>query len=186
MAQWKGKKRILEKYGITSRELDYIIKEGEVTYADVNGVLMVDEKSFVAYIDTIQQIHRKDNIVNRLKRALHLGEELKLNKTEARIGREIEGCVDMVYTLVTTLLSDFLEEEEQEIFQSLAKGNRLSTVAKKVKMSKEIVFCIYIEIIANFHVSIPGLIKRVAARYKELEKENKELKNKLAELQETF
>lgn len=181
MAQWKGKELILEEYGITSQELHHIIKQGEITYADVDGVLMIDEESFVEYPEAVKQIHRKDNIVSRLKRAFHFGEELEMEDVDTRIGREAEKCVDMIYEVSTAALSSLLEGKERQIFLGLARGNRLSTVAQKVGLSKKMTFLIYFETIDLFS-NIPEFIHKMEAHFIELEEENKKLKKKLMKL----
>lgn len=182
MTQWKGKELILEEYGITSSQLNHIIKQGEITYADANGVLMIDEESFVEYLEAVKQIHKKDNIVNRLKRALHFGEELEMEGVDTRVGREAEKCIDMIYDVSTAALGTFLEGKERIIFLGLARGNRLSTVAEKAGLSKKMAFCIYLEIIGRFNSHLPDFIQKMEAHFIELEEENKELKKKLTEL----
>ncbi len=177
--KWKGKEFILEEYEITSRQLNHIIKQGEITYADVNGVLMIDEESFVEYLEAVKQIHRKDNIVSRLKQALHFGEELEVDKVHAQIGRKAELSIDLIYSVSTKAFASFLKGKERQIFLGLVRGKPLSTVAKKVGLSKETTFCTYLEIISTFSSHFPGFIQATEARFRELGEENKELRKLL-------
>ena len=182
MAKWKGKEFILEEYGITSKQLNHIIKQGEITYADTDGVLMIDEESFVEYLEAVKQIHKEDNIVNRLKRAIHFAEEEKVKNADLQIGREADKCIDMIYEVSTAALSTFLKGKERQIFLGLARGKRLSTVAHEAGLSKKTTFLIYIQTIGLFKTHIPDFIQKMEAHFIELEEENKKLKKKLLKL----
>lgn len=185
MAKWKEKEFILGEYGITSKQLNHIIKQGEITYADANGVLMVDEESFVEYLEAIKQIHKEDNIVNRLKRAIHFGEEEKVKGADLQIGRGADKCIDQIYEASTAILSTLLKGKERQIFLGLARGNRLSTVARQAGLSKKTTILIYMETIGLFKTHIPDFIQKMEARFIELEEENKKLKKKLMKLLKT-
>lgn len=91
MTQWIGKRAIVKKYQISNKELLHILKKREVAYTNIDGVWLVDEDSFAAYVNALRQAEKQNNAIHRLKQALRSGKKLKLSRAETILARRLEG-----------------------------------------------------------------------------------------------
>lgn len=181
MAHWVGTRAIIKKYEISKKELLYIIRRGEVTCSDIDGILLVDEDSFVAYIEALKQVRQRDSVVHRLKQALRSGKSLSLNKKEAAIALRMENCLPTIYAITTHALSMLLDRRERAIFLAFAHGDSLSSVARQMRLRKEVVFSIFEEVINGLDKQAPYIIQRLSQRCQAVEEMNQELADKIAE-----
>lgn len=180
MTQWTGQKAIVKKYQISPEELLHILDKGEVAYSDVNGVLMVDEESFVAYINALRQVERQNNAVHRLKRTLRAGKKMKLDKADRTLARRLEGRVTSIYSVVTHTLSMLLEPQERKIFLAVADGESIGSVAWKMGMKSKEAFQLFNDSVEKLDTHAPYIIRRVVERSREVEEVNRGLVQKLA------
>lgn len=186
MTQWKGKKAIIKKYQISPEELFRILKKGEVAYSDVDGVLMVDEESFVAYIDSLRQAAKQNNAVNRLKQTLRAGKKPELDKAESVIAHRLEGRVDSIYALSSRALSMLLEPKERKIFLAFINGESIWSVARQTGLRNKQVYHIFENSIKKLSQAAPYVIQRLTTRCQEAEQANRDLVQKLAECNNWF
>lgn len=186
MTQWKGKRAIVKKYQISPEELLRILNKGEVAYSDVDGVLMVDEESFVAYIDSLRQAVRQNNAVNRLKQVLRSGKKLELDKAESVIAHRLEDRVDSIYALATRALSMLLEPKERKIFLAFINGDTIWSVARQTGLRNKQVCHIFENSIKKLGQAVPYVIQRLTSRCQEMEEANRDMVQKLAECNNWF
>lgn len=186
MTRWKGKKAIVEKYQISPEELLHILNKGEVTYSNVDGVLMVDEESFVAYIDSLRQAAKQNNAVNRLKQALRSGKKPGLDKAECVIAHRLEGRVESIYTLATRALSMLLEPKERKIFLAFINGDSVWSVARQTGLKNKQVYYTFENSIKKLGQAVPYVIQRLTSRCQEMEEANRDMVQKLAECNNWF
>lgn len=186
MTQWKGKRAIVKKYQISPKELLRILNKGEVTYSDVDGVLMVDEESFVAYIDSLRQAAKQNNAVNRLKQALRSGKKPELDKAESVIAHRLESRVDSIYALATHALSMLLEPKERKIFLAFVNGDSIWSVASQTRLKNMQVYYTFENSIKKLSQAAPYVIQRLTTRCLEVEEANRDLVQKLAECNNWF
>lgn len=181
MAQWQGKRAIMKKYQISLKELLHIINKGKITYSDVDGVLMIDEVSFVAYIVSLRQVEKQNNAVYQLQRVLRSGKKLELDETEAALARRLEGRVVSIYTRVSRALGRLLECQEREIFLAFLKGESIVSVARQMGMQPEAVFRIFEESLKKLDSQTDSIIGSLVVRSQKAEEENQCLLQRLAE-----
>lgn len=182
MAQWTGKRAIIKKYQISRKELLHIIRKGEVAYSDVDGVLLVDEESFAAYIEALKQMRQKNNVVNRLEQALHSRKSLSLDKTETSIALRLENRVSSIYAVTTHALSMLLDpREERAIFLAFANGDSLQSIARQMRMKRGTVIRIFENSLARLDKQAPYIIQRLVGRCLAAEEANHDLANKITE-----
>jgi len=181
MVQWTGKRAIIKKYQISPKELLHIINKGEVTYSDIDGVLLIDEESFAAYIDALKKVQQKDSVVNRLKRVLHSRKDLELDKKESLMAQRLEGRIFSIYAVTIHALSMLLESQERNIFLAFANGDTLQSIAIQMHMRKETVFYVFENSIAKLDKQAPYIIQKLARRCQVVEEVNQNLINELSE-----
>lgn len=181
MAHWIGTRAIIKKYEISKKELLYIIRRGEVTCSDIDGILLVDEDSFIAYIEALKQVRQRDSVVHRLKQALRSGKSLSLNKKEAAIALRLENCLPTIYAITTHALSMLLDRQERAIFLAFAHGDSLSSVARQMRLRQEVVYSIFEKVIHGLDKQAPYIIQRLSQRCQAVEEVNQDLADKIAE-----
>lgn len=181
MAHWIGTRAIIKKYEISKKELLYIIRKGEVACSDIDGILLVDEDSFIAYIDALKQVRQKDSVVHRLRQALRSGKSLSLNKREATLALRLENCLPTIYAITTHALSMLLDRRKRAIFLAFANGDSLSSVARQMRLRKEVVFSIFEEVMHGLDKQAPYIIQRLSQRCQAVEEMNQELVDKITE-----
>lgn len=175
MTQWTGKRAIVKKYQISPKELLHIISKGEVTYSNIDGVLLVDGESFAAYIDALKQVRQKDNIVNRLKRAIRCGGQLELDKAESFIAYRLEERINSIYSVATHALGALLEPQERRVFLAFADGDDICSIARQMGLQKEAVFYMFENSIEQLDKQAPHIIQQLAVRCQAVEAVNDSL-----------
>lgn len=181
MAHWIGMRAIMKKYGISKKELLYIIRKGEVTCSDIDGIVLVDEDSFVAYIEALKEVRQRDSVVHRLKQALRSGKSLSLNKKEAALALRLENCLPTIYAITTHALSMLLDRQERAIFLAFAHGDSLSSVARQMRLGQEVVYSIFEKVIHGLDKQAPYIIQRLSQQCQAMEEMNQELADKITE-----
>lgn len=181
MAHWVGTRAIIKKYEISKKELLYIIRRGEVTCSDIDGILLVDEDSFVAYIEALKQVRQRDSVVHRLKQALRYGKSVSLDKKEAAIALRLENRIPAIYAVTTHALSMLLDRQERAVFLAFANGDSLSSVARQMRMSRGAVYRIFERTIVGLDKQAPYVIQKLVGRCQAVEEANRELADKIGE-----
>lgn len=186
MIQWTGKKAMVKKYQISNKELLHILDKGEVAYTYVDGVCLVDEESFVRYLNTLRVAEKQDNAVHRLRQALRSGKKPELDKYESVIARRLESRVVAVYHIISNSLGVLLEPLEQEIFHAFLRGDSIGSVARQTGLKCEEVFYIFESSLLALDKYASGLLVPLVRRAEEAEKVNLELLQKLTECDNWF
>lgn len=186
MIQWTGKKAMVKKYQISNKELLHILDKGEVAYTYVDGVCLVDEESFVRYLNTLRVAEKQDNAVHRLRQALRSGKKLELDKYESVIARRLESRVVAVYHIISNSLGVLLEPLEQEIFHAFLRGDSIGSVARQTGLKCEEVFSIFERSLLALDKYASGLLIPLVRRAEEAEKVNLELLQKLTQCDNWF
>lgn len=181
MTQWIGKRAIVKKYQISNKELLHILKKREVAYTNIDGVWLVDEDSFAAYVNALRQAEKQNNAIHRLKQALRSGKKLKLSRAETILARRLEGRISSIYRIATDTLSLLLEPRERKIFLAFTKGDNIASVARQMKMKDKEVFLTLENIIKELSLQPHYIIEGLVKRKKEAEEINRSLSRKLVE-----
>lgn len=146
MSQWISAKGLANKYQIGEGEVEELVEKQLITSSRLERMLLIDEESFVSYLDHIKQIENKQAIIKRLNESDKLLEmELRAcEETAASFG--IEKQMLPLYPLVINALSMLVDKGKPRlIFYALAMGERLDVVAKRHKLEKDKVLLIYNE-----------------------------------------
>lgn len=146
MSHWVPIKYISEKYQIDENYICSLIVRKVVTSSQIGRkVKLIDEDSFVSYLDLHKEIEDKKEIIAQLRDTDRMLDVELRACNETHVAFEVQQRILFrVYRAFVQAFSLFIRnEEERGIFLSLSMGERLDLIASKYSHTLQTTLKIY-------------------------------------------
>ena len=146
MSHWVPIKYISEKYQIDENYICNLIVRKVVTSSQIGRkVKLIDEDSFISYLDLHKEIEDKKEIIAQLRDTDRMLEVELRACNETHVAFEVQQRILFrVYRAFVQAFSLFIRnEEERGIFLSLSMGERLDLIASKYSHTLQTTLKIY-------------------------------------------
>ena len=185
MSHWVPIKYISEKYQIDENYICNLIVRKVVTSSQIGRkVKLIDEDSFISYLDLHKEIEDKKEIIAQLRDTDRMLEVELRACNETHVAFEVQQRILFrVYRAFVQAFSLFIRnEEERGIFLSLSMGERLDLIASKYSHTLQTTLKIYKNTVDRICKKSFNFIEEQRDNVTKLEKLNRNMREVCARL----